>query len=1374
MNTPLIRKTLNLTLVAILLASGLLVFTQPQVAKADTTTGLLAYYPFDGNANDSSGNGYNGIATNVTYGAGQVGQAAQFNNVSSFIDVNGAAGNLPGGNAPRSVAFWVYPTTNDNGNMVSWGANAPNQRFSALHQGDRNMATIGYFNDNNSGYLLPINTWTHVAVTYNSTNLRFYINGTLFTTVTPGSGAYNTDASQILRLGVNVAGVNNEWFGGSLDEVRIYNRALAPTDIAELYNAPNALDFDGVTTGTGDYVHIANPYTAFTNQITVEAWVYFDGGADGIWMGQSVENVDNMGTNVWLWHAAGTNDFAWLVNNGGSWRSVNLGSVANGWHHVATVADASGIRFFIDGAPGPSAATPSGSNIQTSPGAIMHIGKDPRFNSVSGRYASQRIDELRIWNLARTQAQIAANMNVELASQAGLVALYHFNQGVANGNNAGVTTAMDSSGAGRDGTLMNFALNGPTSNWVNGQVLTPADATAPTVTGFAATSPSSSLNIPITAFTATDNVAVTGYLITTSSTPPSAGAAGWTGTAPGTYTVGGPGTYTLYPWAKDAAGNVSAVYASPAAVTVCSSAISVTSNANSGAGTLRQAITDVCAGGTITFGSGLSGQTIRLASRLILDKNMTIDGSSLANSVTLSGDTNSSNTADAGDVQIFYVYNAVTPPVVTLKTLTLDRGLGDSTLWGLPVAGAIHNAGTLNVYNSTFTNHTAVNAGAIANTGTATIVNSTFSGNSATPQFGQGFGGAIYNTGALTLNNNTFSGNSVDATMEGAAIYNNNSLGLGATLNYANTIIANSSGNSSCYTSGTAGTTIGTNTKNLVEGTTNCAPTYTSNANLVTPLGSNGGSTQTFALQANSLAINTGDAATCANAVVNNLDQRGTSRPQGVTCDIGSYEYAFTVAIVDPGAAGGNGPGGVGYVGTTGSLQAWYRADRGVYTDGCGTAFAADGATNVACWKDQSGKSGNNATLGTGSPTYNTNMLNGQPVLTFNGSNSQLVLPRVVQDNFTIISLFRTSQAATACGTMQWYCGMGLVDAEVGGVTNDFGTSLFNGRAMTGTGAPDATITSALSWNNNAGHMFFSHRNGNQLNQFVDGANTGTTTGSGASLTASPRITIGSLQYNLGYFQGNIPEVILFSANLVDVDRILVQNYLSAKYAVALSANDVYDGDTTAKGDFDRDVAGIGRFGGNNHTQAFSAGMIVVNRTFLQDNGDWLTFGHLTPTNGYTNADVPTSGAWATAPKPMRWARHWYFNRTDAAGTTGGMVDIIFDFSEGNMNNAGKNPAGPLSNYRLLKRDNPTGQFTEIAIASAIVGDQVQFLGVNVNDLGSNFTLGTLDDNTSPTAIQLDSLTVSRAHSLALSPWLLFGAAALLLGLAGAFVLRRH
>jgi DNA-binding beta-propeller fold protein YncE len=87
---------------------------------------------------------------------------------------------------------------------------------------------------------------------------------------------------------------------------------------------------------------------------------------------------------------------------------------------------------------------------------------------------------------------------------------------------------------------------------------TGSDTVAPTVTAFTLPVTYSSLTVPITTLTASDNFGVAGYLLTESSTKPSATASGWSSTAPGSYTFTGTGTKTLYAWAKDAAGNVSA------------------------------------------------------------------------------------------------------------------------------------------------------------------------------------------------------------------------------------------------------------------------------------------------------------------------------------------------------------------------------------------------------------------------------------------------------------------------------------------------------------------------------------------------------------------------------------------------------------------------------------------------------------------------------------------------------------------------------------------------------------------------------------------------------------------------------------------------
>jgi hypothetical protein len=128
------------------------------------------------------------------------------------------------------------------------------------------------------------------------------------------------------------------------------------------------------------------------------------------------------------------------------------------------------------------------------------------------------------------------------------------------------------------------------------------DISAPTVTAFTATSPSS-LNIPITNFTASDDATLAGYLVTETSTPPSAGAAGWTASAPTTHVVGSDGSYTLYPWAKDAAGNVSAAYGSPASVTVETTAPTVVASVRANANPTNAASVDFI----VTFSEAVSG-----------------------------------------------------------------------------------------------------------------------------------------------------------------------------------------------------------------------------------------------------------------------------------------------------------------------------------------------------------------------------------------------------------------------------------------------------------------------------------------------------------------------------------------------------------------------------------------------------------------------------------------------------------------------------------------------------------------------------------------------------------------------------------------------
>ena len=95
-----------------------------------------------------------------------------------------------------------------------------------------------------------------------------------------------------------------------------------------------------------------------------------------------------------------------------------------------------------------------------------------------------------------------------------------------------------------------------------------ADISKPVISSFTIPTSSTTLTIPITTFTATDNVGVTGYLITRSTTTPLATDAGWSTNIPSTYSFTSTGTKILYAWVKDAGGNVSSYVSQSITITI--------------------------------------------------------------------------------------------------------------------------------------------------------------------------------------------------------------------------------------------------------------------------------------------------------------------------------------------------------------------------------------------------------------------------------------------------------------------------------------------------------------------------------------------------------------------------------------------------------------------------------------------------------------------------------------------------------------------------------------------------------------------------------------------------------------------------------------
>ena len=126
-----------------------------------------------------------------------------------------------------------------------------------------------------------------------------------------------------------------------------------------------------------------------------------------------------------------------------------------------------------------------------------------------------------------------------------------------HGKNQAALTAIESLDSDGDGSANRVEIDAGTSPGDPNSHPVISDTIAPTVTGFSIPPTSASLTVSITTFTATDNVGVTGYLVTESATAPSASATGWSPSVPVSYAFSTAGAKTLYAWAEDAAGNIS-------------------------------------------------------------------------------------------------------------------------------------------------------------------------------------------------------------------------------------------------------------------------------------------------------------------------------------------------------------------------------------------------------------------------------------------------------------------------------------------------------------------------------------------------------------------------------------------------------------------------------------------------------------------------------------------------------------------------------------------------------------------------------------------------------------------------------------------------
>lgn len=393
------------------------------------------------------------------------------------------------------------------------------------------------------------------------------------------------------------------------------------------------------------------------------------------------------------------------------------------------------------------------------------------------------------------------------------------------------------------------------------------------------------------------------------------------------------------------------------------------------------------------------------------------------------------------------------------------------------------------------------------------------------------------------------------------------------------------------------------------------------------------------------------------------------------------------------------GPGGVEQTNAS-ALELWLKSDKGVYED-TGTDLAESGDA-VNQWNDNSGYNRHiQQTILTQQPIYTTNTLNGQPVLTFSGDDNLGPLSiNIFSNNYSIFMVSYTGGDKTDFLSFSYpnpdtsnpisLFGILLEGTSSNGLRflhrNPIAVS--GGNSLNAGNARSTTTSQILSFTRGTpatGLQQFWINGSN--NQFITAINPNLASGSGNLLLGKLSPT-----QDERYLNGVMTEVIIISKEVNTAERIIIENYLSAKYNLALAANDLYTQDNAGAGNFDHKVAGIGQASdGSNHTDSRGSGIVRINTPSDLQNNEYLFWGEETknPTYNFTTNALNYT---------EQLSSKWRVSKTGDIGTVTVDVDMT------GINISGKTPCADLK--LMVDNDSnfssPTKTYTLVNVSGNI------------------------------------------------------------------------
>ena len=440
----------------------------------------------------------------------------------------------------------------------------------------------------------------------------------------------------------------------------------------------------------------------------------------------------------------------------------------------------------------------------------------------------------------------------------------------------------------------------------------------------------------------------------------------------------------------------------------------------------------------------------------------------------------------------------------------------------------------------------------------------------------------------------------------------------------------------------------------------------------------------------------------------------------------GSFSLGFT------------GPGGVGDESNVGM---WFKAD-----DLSGT----DGST-VPTWADASGN-GNDATQGTAGREplfYNTSSMNNMPIVRFDGGNDEMTVADAdILDNTDGLTLIVALRPANLDGSPRGILGKRLNSGTAAGYSYTWFFFTSNYLNIDIDTQNDRFNTNPTAYGNATNYILSLIYDGtlaaaNRANIYEEETNVVTASESSASIpNGGTVLTLGALNASYGTYLGaDYGDVIQMNVAINNAERIIINNYLSAKYNIALSANEVYEMDDAGNGDFDFEVAGIGQAtDGTFNKDAKGTGLVRMSLANDLDNNEYLLWGH----DGTDISTVNTVDVDNTVIE-ARLERVWRISENDNTGTAVdvGTVRLTFDAQDLPASIVGSDIRLLITRDDALFADNDV---TPKAGSYNVDNQLITFSNVSFQD-GDYFTLGTIDNTTSPLPIDLIYFTAKPSEN---------------------------